>query len=44
METQRFKRRKKPNYKRGLLLAIALIIVIYLWLNAESIIKLIFKQ
>lgn len=38
----RFKKRKKPNYKRGIVLAILLLIIIYLWFNAESIINALF--
>ncbi len=44
MEKTRFKRRKKTNYKRGIILVIALFIVIYLWYNAESLLELIFKK
>lgn len=33
----RFKKRKKPNYKRGIVLAILLLVIIYLWMNVESI-------
>jgi hypothetical protein len=42
METQRFKKRKKPNYKRGIALAILLLVIIYLWLNTETIITYLF--
>lgn len=38
----RFKKRKKPNYKRGIVLAILLLVIIYLWFNAESIINTLF--
>ncbi len=38
----RFKKRKKPNYKRGVVLAILLLVIIYLWINAESIINALF--
>jgi hypothetical protein len=38
----RFKKRKKPNYKRGMVLVILLFVIIYLWFNAESIINALF--
>ncbi len=38
----RFKKRKKPNYKRGVVLAILLLVIIYLWFNAERIIDAFF--
>jgi len=38
MEQQRFKKRKKPNYKRGLILVILLMVILYLWINAEGFI------
>lgn len=38
METQRFKKRKKPNYKRAIILLGLLIVIIYLWFNADWII------
>ncbi len=34
----RFKKRKKPNYKRGLILVILLLIIIFLWFNIEDLI------
>ena len=34
----RFKKRKKPNYKRAIILVVALVVIIYLWFNAEAII------
>jgi hypothetical protein len=34
----RFKKRKKPNYKRGIILVIVLFIIIYFWLNVESLV------
>ena len=36
---QRFKRRKRPNYKRGIVLIILLIVIILLWFNAEDLIR-----
>jgi len=38
----RFKKRKKTNYKRGILLVILLLVIIYLWFNAESIVNALF--
>lgn len=43
MEQQRFKKRKKPNYKRGLLLVLLLVIILYLWMNAEGFIANLFE-
>jgi len=43
METQRFKKRKKPNYKRAIILIILLIIIIYLWFSAEGIVTDLFE-
>ena len=39
----RFKKGKKPNYKRGLMLVILLLIILYLWWNAEGIISNLFQ-
>ncbi|WP_169792337.1 hypothetical protein [Lutibacter profundi] len=44
MEQQRFKKRKKPNYKRGLFLVILLAIIIFLWFNAEALISGLFNS
>jgi hypothetical protein len=44
MEQQRFKKRKKPNYKRGILLVLALFVIVYLWMHAEEIVTAIFSQ
>ncbi|WP_372769305.1 hypothetical protein [Lutibacter sp.] len=38
----RFKKAKKPNYKRGIVLAILLLVIIYLWMNIESITNALF--
>lgn len=40
---QRFKKRKKPNYKRGILLVLALFLIVYLWMHAEEIVTAIFQ-
>lgn len=40
----RFKKRKKPNYKRGIILVLALFLILYLWLNAETIITDLFEK
>ncbi|MGV8947253.1 MAG: hypothetical protein ACOH1N_12545 [Lutibacter sp.] len=42
MMKPRFKKRKKPNFIRGIVLAILLLVIIYLWMNVESIINLFF--
>lgn len=34
----RFKKRKKPNYKRAIILVIVLLIIIFLWFNIEDFI------
>lgn len=38
MKFRRIRARKKSNPKRGIVLIILLIIVVYLWMNAESIV------
>jgi len=38
MDSQRFKKRKKPNYKRGIILVVLLLLIIFLWFNIEDII------
>lgn len=42
MEQQRFKKRKKTNYKRGLFLVILLVIILYLWMNTDGLITSFF--
>lgn len=42
MKKKRFKKRKKPNYIRGLMLVILLLIILYLWMNAEGLITSFF--
>jgi len=42
MEQQRFKKRKKPNFKRGFILVILLVVILYLWINAEGLITSFF--
>ena len=42
--TNRFKKRKKPNYKRGIVLVLALFLILYLWLNAETIVTALFEK
>ena len=39
MEFRRLGKRKKANPQRGIFLVILLIIIVYLWMNAESIAK-----
>lgn len=43
MKQQRFKKRKKPNYKKGLFLVTLLLIILYLWMNAEKILTIFFE-
>lgn len=38
MEQQRFKKRKKPNYKKGLFLVLLLLIILFLWFNIDNFI------
>ncbi|SDW50146.1 hypothetical protein SAMN05444411_101868 [Lutibacter oricola] len=38
MEFKRIRKRKKPNYKRGFILVLALFLILYLWFNAEDFI------
>jgi len=38
----RFKKRKKPNYKRGIALAFLLLVTIYIWMNLESLVNAFF--
>ncbi|WP_372745268.1 hypothetical protein [Lutibacter sp.] len=42
--TNRFKKPKKPNYKRGIILVLALFLILYLWLNVESIVTALFSK
>lgn len=42
MEFQRFRKKRKPNKKRGFMLAIALLVIIYLWMNADKFITSLF--
>ena len=39
MKFRRFRERKKANPKRGILLVILLIIIIYLFMNTEGIVN-----
>lgn len=38
MKFRRIRERKRSNPKRGIVLVILLIIIVYLWMNAESIV------
>ena len=42
MGLQRFKKKKQPNNKRGIILAIVLLLTLFLWLNMDSIINNLF--
>jgi len=44
MEAQRFKKRKKPNYKRGIVLVLILLLIIFLWFNIEDVITGFFNS
>lgn len=44
MGEQRFKKRKKPNKLRLLLLLALLVIITYLWLNSDAIITSLFEK
>jgi len=44
MEFNRIRKRKKPNYSKSILLIIVLLIVIYLWLNADGIMERFFGE
>ena len=43
MKFRRIRDRKRSNHKRGILLVILLIIIVYLWMNAEGIVTKIFS-
>jgi hypothetical protein len=38
----RFKKRKKPNYIRGIVLAILLLVIVYLWMNLDYLVNAFF--
>jgi hypothetical protein len=42
MEFSRFKKKRKPNYKKFILLVVALGIIILLWKYADTLLKGIF--
>ena len=44
MNFQRFKKKKQPNNKRGIILVLVLMLIIYLWINAESLIAALFTK
>lgn len=43
MKFRRIRERKKSNPKRGIVLVLLLAIVVYLWMNAESLITRLFE-
>jgi len=43
MKFRRIRERKKSNPKRGIVLVILLIIIVYLWMNAEAFITRLFE-
>lgn len=44
MKFRRMRPRKQPNQKRAMLLIIALLLVILLWLNADSLVARLFNK
>ena len=44
MEFRQIRKRKKPNYKRALILIIVLLALIYFWLHAEDIMERFFTK
>jgi len=44
MNFNRIRKRKKPNYVKSIIYILLLLIVIYLWLNAEGIIERFFGR
>lgn len=42
MSMQRFQKRKKPNYKRGIVLILLLVLIVILWYYAEDLIHQFF--
>lgn len=44
MEFKRLNNRKRPNNKRGIILAILLFIMIYLWYNADKFLLFVFGK
>lgn len=43
MTKTRFKKRKGPRYRRGIILVILLLIILFLWFNAEELISNLFE-
>ncbi len=44
MNLRTHKKRKRPNYKRSLILIVVLLVVIYFWLHADSLIAQFFTK
>lgn len=42
MNASRFKKKRKPNYKRFIILLLALLLILLLWKNAETLMKGLF--
>ena len=43
MKQQRFKKRKQPNYKKGLFLITLLLVILYLWMNVDKFLTSLFE-
>jgi len=43
MDFKKFNKRKKPNYKRGIILVLLLFVIVYFWMHADEIIRAIFS-
>ncbi|HKJ06891.1 MAG TPA: hypothetical protein VJ970_05445 [Flavobacteriaceae bacterium] len=43
MALKRFKKQKRPNYKRSIILIVLLLIIIYVWFNAEALLTPFFE-
>ena len=39
MEFNRFKKRKKPNKNKLIFLLVALLVILYIWMNASNLIE-----
>ncbi len=44
MEFKRFSKRKKPNFKRAIILLLLLALILYLWFNVEGLITGFFES
>lgn len=44
MNFRTIRKRKKPNFKRGFILILLLVVILYLWFNAEDFITAFFGK